>query len=198
MNKKEQYFSKIAEYKERFRKLPMHILKGRLGSGFLYKEAAIAIRELIEEREKQEESICLIQSLTKLHGTCYFEILPGKYNSNCWNDNSVFMAEEVFGYLELVFERNEPEFGHYRFTEIKKEVWTSIINDFRSLIEALKEAQDIQALEGKVGFIFKDSMDRFASEFQSNSLALIEVLRELSQWLENQLQSNDYISVLGI
>jgi hypothetical protein len=43
MSKKEQYFSKIAEYKERFRKLPTQTLKGRLGSGFLYKEAVKGI-----------------------------------------------------------------------------------------------------------------------------------------------------------
>ena len=42
----------------------------------------------------------------------------------------------------------------------------------------------IQELEGKVGFIFKDSMDSFASNFQSNGVASIEVLRELSQWLK--------------
>jgi hypothetical protein len=116
MSKQEQYFRKIAEYKERFRKLPTETLKGRLGSGFLYKEAAIAIQELMEEKEQQlleetsTECIRLIQNLTELHGTCYFEILPGKYEGNCWNHNSVFLTEEVFGYLEPVFERNEPDF----------------------------------------------------------------------------------------
>ncbi|WP_310482114.1 hypothetical protein [Chamaesiphon sp. VAR_48_metabat_403] len=78
MSKQEQYFRKIAECKERLRKLSTETLRGRLGSGFLYKEAAIAIRELIEEREQQlldEESsakyIRLIQKLDELHGTCY-------------------------------------------------------------------------------------------------------------------------------
>jgi hypothetical protein len=204
MSKQEQYFRKVAEYKERFRKLSTEILRGRLGSNFLYKEAAIAIRELIEEREQQllEESsakhIRLIQNLNELHGTCYFEILPGRYEGNCWNQNSVFMTEEVFGYLEPMFERNEPNFDHYAFIEIKREAWLLIIRDFCSLIEVLEQAQDIQELEGKIGFIFKDSMDRFANDFRSNAVDLIDVLRELSQWLENQLKSYDYLSVLGI
>jgi hypothetical protein len=204
MRKQEQYFRKIADYKEKFRKLPTNILSGRLGSGFLYKEAAIAIQQLIEERDRKlleensTEHICLIQSLTKLHGTCYFEILPGKYEGNCWNNNSVFMTEEVFGYLELVFELNEPDFCHYAFTEIKKETWTLIISNFCNLIEILTQAQDIQELEGKVRCMFKDSMTRFASDFRSNAVALISLLREFSQWVESQLQSYDYISILGI
>ncbi|MDX2244531.1 MAG: hypothetical protein NW224_27975 [Leptolyngbyaceae cyanobacterium bins.302] len=204
MSKQEQYFRKIAEYKERFRNLSTATLRGRLNSSSLYEESAIAIRELIEEREQQllEESskkhIRLIQNLNELHGTCYFEILPGKYEGSCWNQNSVFMTEEVFGYLEPVFERNESDFDHYAFIEIKREIWLLIIKDFRSLIEALEQAQDVRELEGKMGFIFKDSIDRFASDFRSNAVDLIGVLREFSQWLENQLEVYDYLTVLGI
>jgi predicted DNA-binding protein len=204
MSKQDQYFRKIAEYKERLRNLSTETLKGRLGSSFLYKEAAIAIRELIEEREQQllegnsTERIYLIQRLSELHGTCYFEILPGKYEGKCWNQNSVFLTEEVFGYLEPVFERNELDFDHYAFTEIQKEVWICIISDLCRLIEILEQAQDIHELEDKLGFIFKDSMARFVSNFRSNISALIDLLRKLVQWLENQLQSYDHISVLGI
>ncbi|MEH1940550.1 MAG: hypothetical protein V7L01_10080 [Nostoc sp.] len=108
MSKQEQYFRKILEYKERFRKLPTEKLRRRLqnSGGFLYKEAAIALRELVEEREQQlleentMERIRLIRSLSELDGTCYFEILPGRYEGNCWNQNSVFITEEVFGYFE--------------------------------------------------------------------------------------------------
>ena len=124
-----------------------------MNSGFLHKEAAIAIRELIEEREQprleesRAERVCLIQSLSELHGTCYFEFLPGKY----WNQNSVFLTEEVFGYLEPVFKRHEPEFDHYAFIKIPKGMWILIISDFCRLIESLEQAQDIQELEGKIG-----------------------------------------------
>lgn len=49
MSKQEQYFRIIVQYKERFRQLPTETLKRRLDNGFLYKEATIAIRELLEE-----------------------------------------------------------------------------------------------------------------------------------------------------
>jgi hypothetical protein len=50
MNKRQQYFERIAEFKHRFVNLPTEQLKKRITTGSLYKEAAIAIREILEER----------------------------------------------------------------------------------------------------------------------------------------------------
>ena len=51
MTKRESHFSRIAEFKERFRKLPTDKLRRRLKDfgHLLEKEAAIALRELLEE-----------------------------------------------------------------------------------------------------------------------------------------------------
>lgn len=51
MGKREQDFQKIAEYKARFQSLSTEVIRLRLSSHSLYKEAAIALRELLEERE---------------------------------------------------------------------------------------------------------------------------------------------------
>jgi hypothetical protein len=57
MGKREHYFQKIAEYKERFRKLPTEKIQHRLlaSGGCLYKEAAIALREFLEERSQESD-----------------------------------------------------------------------------------------------------------------------------------------------
>ena len=52
MSKRQQYFERIAEFKQRFENLPTDILKERITTGSLQKEAAIAIRELLEERKE--------------------------------------------------------------------------------------------------------------------------------------------------
>src|SRR5262249_45554772 len=44
------HFERIAEFKKRFGDLPMATLIERMTGGALYKEAAIALRELIKER----------------------------------------------------------------------------------------------------------------------------------------------------
>lgn len=54
MGKREHRFATIAEYKARFYSLPTEKLQARLASNVLYKEAAIAIREILEERAALE------------------------------------------------------------------------------------------------------------------------------------------------
>lgn len=56
MGKREKHFEKVAEYKARFENLPTEKLRERLSFGKLIKEAAIAYRELIEERDLLDES----------------------------------------------------------------------------------------------------------------------------------------------
>ena len=50
MSKRQEQLRRIEEYKERFRKLTTEQLESRLSSGSLYKEAAIAYREVLAER----------------------------------------------------------------------------------------------------------------------------------------------------
>jgi hypothetical protein len=52
-NKRDIYFDKINEFKTRFEKLDTDVLKKRLSNGSLIKEAAIAIRQILEERNEE-------------------------------------------------------------------------------------------------------------------------------------------------
>ena len=51
MGKRERHFERIAEFKDRFRPLSTETIRRRLNVGMLQKEAAVALRELLEERE---------------------------------------------------------------------------------------------------------------------------------------------------
>ena len=50
MNKHEQNYQRIEKFKERFRKFSTNAIRHCLGIGSLVKEAAIAYREVLEER----------------------------------------------------------------------------------------------------------------------------------------------------
>jgi hypothetical protein len=52
MSKQQQYFIKVAEFRERFRKVSTEDLRMHLAKGPLVKEAAVALREVLEERER--------------------------------------------------------------------------------------------------------------------------------------------------
>lgn len=51
MSKRDRYFEKVNEFKERFRHLTAAQLEQKLAFGALVKEAAVAARELLEERQ---------------------------------------------------------------------------------------------------------------------------------------------------
>ncbi len=53
MGKRMWHFERVAEFKQRFRGIPSQTLRDRLNGGMLEKEAAIALRELLDERERE-------------------------------------------------------------------------------------------------------------------------------------------------
>jgi len=57
MKKRDRYFQRIEEYKERFQELPTEIIRKRLSFGNLYKEASIAYREVLEERGEKLDKL---------------------------------------------------------------------------------------------------------------------------------------------
>lgn len=144
------------------------------------------------------DQIRLIRNKAQLHGTCYFELLPGKYQGQCWNEGSVFIAEYVFGFVEPIIARHEPRFDHYAFVSIPRPTWKHIIADLESLAERAESAEDISELREEVGFLLACARREFAKEFRSNAAALSRLARELSGWLSEQLMRHECISVLGM
>lgn len=126
------------------------------------------------ERLPPSVHIALIRSKAELRGSCYFELLPGKYRKKCWNEGSVFLSEGTWAYLEPVIQKFVPRYDHYAFVEVSREEWTGIVAEFRALMVATGE-------EGRMA-----------------ELPLFILLKDVSEWLEQQLKTHDSITVLGI
>jgi hypothetical protein len=58
MDKSSRYFSKVAAYKEKFRRLSTEMIRYRLNhfETALYPEARVALRQLLEERDREEQT----------------------------------------------------------------------------------------------------------------------------------------------
>lgn len=116
----------------------------------------------------QQIPVKIITDKNELEGTCYFEILPGKYNGECWKDNSIFLDEEVFDLIEPAFERHVPNYDHYVFTDVSKEQWNKILDDLAS------------------------------QKFDSKQDDTEKLIDELTVWVRRQLENEDYLAVLGL
>jgi hypothetical protein len=144
------------------------------------------------------DPIRLIRDKAELQGTCYIELLPGEYKGQCWNDGSVFLAEDVFGLVEPIIERHEPRFDHYSFVGIRRPAWERITADLERLAERAESAAGVGDLRGEVRFLFIPTEAEFARDFRANAEALAHLARELGGWVREQLREHECVSVLGM
>ena len=144
------------------------------------------------------EAIRIIRNKAELEGTAYIELLPGRYNKQCWNEGSLFFEEEVFGYMEPIISRHVPSYDHYAFTEISASKWAAIVRDFQSLESALDQSRSVGELAEDVGFLFVGAEARFAENFHGNKVALRHLLREVSTWVSREASLHECVTVLGL
>lgn len=144
------------------------------------------------------EPIRLIRDLNELRGTCYFEFLPGEFKQHCWNDGSVFLAEETFGFIEPIIVRHERKFDHYAFVGIRRHAWEQISADLAALANRCDRATSIGDLADDVGFFFTTTEQEFAADFQASVADLSRLSSELANWLRSTLQEHECISILGM
>ncbi len=140
----------------------------------------------------------IIYDPVELEGTCYFEILPGQYLGKCWNENSIFLEEEVFGYLEPSIQKAFSEFDHNGFHSIDIDIWNKIILNFEEVKHLLLHESEIDQIDKYIGFIYQNSKMNFVEKFAENSKNLIKLIDELIIWINQTSKEYEQISILGI
>lgn len=102
--------------------------------------------------EDKENMIEIIYDISQLKGSCYIEVLPGKYMGKCWNKESIFLTEEDFGFIMPIIKKCYSEFDYYSLNEIKREVWVKILSELEKLREYLKDSPKKDSISKFVGF----------------------------------------------
>jgi len=140
----------------------------------------------------------MIADQDELEGTCYIEVLPGKYENECWNPQSVFFEEEHFGFIEPTIIRHCPEHDHYSFTDINKSTWQDILADLERLATGIGDSSRLSEIRNEVDVFFTTTERRFLESENENMSHLRETLVEFIRWVRTMLESNDTIAVLGM
>lgn len=140
----------------------------------------------------------LITDRESLRGTCYIEILPGRYRGKFWNAESVYFEEVPFGYLEPTIAKHWPAYDHYAFNQMNAHVWRKIIADLQAIGQAIAAGATTGELDGRIGFIFTPSRDAFVAHAQGNLSELRSTIEEFTNWLNRQLETFEAVSVLGM
>ena len=131
---------------------------------------------------------------TKPEGTVYFELLPRKYEDKCWNNDSVYIDEDVFFLIEKIFIDSIPNYDHYAFTEMGKDEVCRVIGRLNSLVEGL-EGESFKLSELFVNGVLDYGVEAEWGTIKPNLKVLC---KELSSWLLHVLKSRKTLTILGI
>ncbi|GAA0831184.1 hypothetical protein GCM10008915_10790 [Bifidobacterium pullorum subsp. gallinarum] len=140
----------------------------------------------------------IIKDIKKLEGSCYIEVLPGKYLNKCWNDSSIFFTEEDFALLEKSIEKEFETYDHCAFNEIPKETWIKILTKLDELNLLIKEQPSIELLRTYVEFLYECTEEDFINNYEANLKKLKVMILDFKTWIKENLKENEYISILGI
>jgi hypothetical protein len=132
-----------------------------------------------------------------LHGTCYFELMPGKYQGQCWNDGSIFLTERNLGFLIPSIKKAFEKFDYYSFHGINKKTWKQIIENLKETKNVLLTANEIKDIENHIEFILI-TKEKFQDDFKNNINKLVQFIDEFQNWIIEKLTTNNVISILGI
>lgn len=140
----------------------------------------------------------MIRSLSELKGTCYIELLPGRFTQQCWNPQSMFFEEEHFGFIEPTILRHCPKHDHYSFTDIDKATWEKILTDLEKLHDAIVDGAKLGDLKSNVDLFFTTTEHQFCQRESENLKHLQAMLGAFIQWTSTTLKQHDTIAVLGM
>jgi len=140
----------------------------------------------------------IIYDTNILEGTCYLEVLPGKYKGEFWNTSSIFFTEESFGYILPAIKKCYKEFDYLAFNEIEIDTWKLIIKELDKTKQHFINNPNPHSLKDVLGFPFTYSEEEFMQDYDTNTKQLISMINEFQSWLEEKSASTKFISVLGL
>lgn len=126
------------------------------------------------------------------------EILPGKYMGKCWNNESIYILDEIFHYIAPVIEKYYPQYDLWGISEISRETWLLILQDLEQLQGLLDSDPTMEDLTDQIGFFYSHSKTLFGENLTQHVNDLSNLIREFQHWIKQKLEDHDVISILGI
>jgi hypothetical protein len=146
----------------------------------------------------EQEAIEIISDVNILQGSCYMEIFPNNYEGGYWNESSIFLTEENFGYIMPVFEKCCEEFDYCGVNGMDIRTWNEILKELEEMKQYLLNHPEPHSLEHIVGFIYDGVEEAFMKDYNENRKQLISMITEFQVWIEEQSKTTKVISVLGM
>lgn len=141
-----------------------------------------------------------LNRLDELEMLNYIELYPGKLKKGYMNEESIYISDDNFSLIVSAVKRGFEQYEPFNSFEIAKSQWVSILNEIEKLCEMLNEFHDDSKLNNFISIFFKETNLKKTKieEMLKKREMLISLLEDLAEWINAQLELNDYITLIGI
>ncbi len=134
----------------------------------------------------------------QIKGTCYFEVLPQKYEGVCWNNSSVYFNEETFLFFESIIYKIVPEYSHYGITVLNESNLLMLCEQIKLLLVKVKNATTFKEIINDEKIVTVSTEKVFDNNFEGSRAALLDVLNDFMEWILKNLTHSKEITILGV
>lgn len=127
----------------------------------------------------------------------YHELLPGVSAKGYKNAESVYIEDDLFVFLTPAIKYGYEPFESFNCFEIPKGNWIQIISGFVIIKDYLYNHQTAGLIEYILPH-FKTQTENYLNEYLKNGHLIDEIINDLITWIEEQLITNDYITLIGL
>jgi hypothetical protein len=141
-----------------------------------------------------------LKKLQRGHKGLNLGLVPGPYVRGSMPDNAIHIAEDAFWFLEPGIQKHVPgyaNYGHYGVTQIPREKWLRILDEWEQLRLELDVAQ-LNADGPVLHFIRKHTSEEFIRDFERNRAGLSMMIANLDRWIREELENTDQMFIAGI
>ncbi|MBM7691306.1 hypothetical protein JOC77_000711 [Peribacillus deserti] len=141
----------------------------------------------------------IINDLETFQGTCYVEIIPGKYSGKDWVKGSLFFTDETFTFFSKAIEKHYKNYSLWGISEINRDTWKLIVAELENLKLFLTNNPKAEDLNNQIEFLYLETTKKFfLGNLNQNLKDLVQVLDDLQLWITEKSKNNEYISILGV
>jgi hypothetical protein len=127
------------------------------------------------------------------------ELSPGRPPTS--PSASAWVSEDAFGFLEPSVKRlcsNYREMSHWGVTEVRREEWLVIAEDWRRLALALDRADSPLDYADDVWLFSDEAKLEFSENFSALKIGLSKLIGDLDNWIYRTVTEHECIFIKGI
>ncbi|ANY67850.1 hypothetical protein BBD42_16245 [Paenibacillus sp. BIHB 4019] len=138
--------------------------------------------------------------LHELENLNYIELFPRRYTGGGYlKPESVYLTDDAFSFIVPAVKRGFEGYDPFNCFVLERSQWKIIMNEVEKQKEFLIKYQD-EKLEEYISIFYKERTLRACKleEFQMIRQEIISLLKDFLEWIESQLEINEFITLIGI